>query len=72
MFLKNSEYDRLERVRNILPQGIEYDALSKDEQDIITDFDCLLMELYKRKKECNRKTAEYIAKRRKTNKNYAR
>lgn len=72
MYIKKWEYETLLKISALLPSGDVFEALPEADKAIITTYDALLVNLHKRQQESNRKTAEYIAEKRKTNKNYAR
>ena len=70
--LKNDDYDKLKNLFDILPRGDEFKKLSIEEQDTIISAEVVMIKLIKQKKETNKKVAEYIADKRKIDKNYAR
>lgn len=72
MFLKNEEFNTIVKALELLPHGEEFEKLNKENQDIIVNADSTMIGLLKKKKANNKKVAEYIAEKRKTNKNYAR
>ena len=72
MNLKTSEYELLKKISSLLPAQSDFERLPKEDQEIIVKYDALLIDLYRRKQESNHKTAQYIAEKRKDNKNYAR
>lgn len=72
MNITNADSQILEEAIMLLPKGKEFEALSTSEQQKIINADMLLCKLIKKKKEQNKRTAEYIAERRKFDKNYAR
>ena len=72
MQIKKDEYEAIENALMLLPQGEWFKRLNEETQTIIINADIALVEILKRKKRSNKKTAEYIAERRKTDKNYAR
>ena len=72
MNLTNKEFEAIERALDLLPQGKEFKALPKKKQEIIAEADATMMNLLKKKKENNKRIAEYVAMKRKENKNYAR
>ena len=72
MIITNADFEILEKAIMLLPKGAEFEALSTSDQLKIVDADMVLCRLIKKKKEQNKRTAEYIAERRKTDKNYAR
>ena len=72
MFIKNDQYETLLRIRNLLPEGQAFLNLSKDDQDAIVKFECLLLSYRKEQKGRNKKTADYVAEKRKFDKNYGR
>ena len=72
MQIKKDEYEAIENALMLLPQGEWFKRLNEETQTIIINADIAMVEILKRKKRSNKKTAEYIAERRKTDKNYAR
>ena len=72
MFIKKNEFETLKAISRLLPNGEDFEALPEADRAIITTFDTLLVNLHKRQQASNRKTADYIAEKRKINKNYAR
>lgn len=72
MNITNKDFEAIEKAVLLLPAGEAFSRLNKETQQIIIDADVVLTKLIHKKKEQNRKTAEYIAERRKTDKNYAR
>lgn len=72
MNITNKQYEALKAAIYLLPSGDAFTALPKEEQDTIVAAQMVLMELYRKKKAINKKTADYIANRRKADKNYAR
>lgn len=72
MFLTNAEFEAIKKALELLPHGEEFENLDKESQDIIVNADSTMIRLLKKKKANNKKVAEYIADKRKTNKNYAR
>ena len=72
MNITNKQYDALKAAIYMLPSGDAFTYLSKEEQDTIVAAQMVLMDLYRKKKASNKKTAAYIANRRKVDKNYAR
>lgn len=72
MNITNKQYEALKAAIYLLPSGDAFTALPKEEQDTIVAAQVVLMDLYRKKKASNKKTADYIANRRKTDKNYAR
>lgn len=72
MNITNSDYKAIERALRLLPQGEEFNALPENEQKTILNAELIMIKLYKKRKANNKRAAEYIAEKRKTNKNYAR
>ena len=73
MYIKTSEFETIGDVlKEFVPQGEAFEALPKEQQEAIVKADMALMAILKRHKAQNKRTAEYIASKRKKNKNYAR
>lgn len=72
MYISVEEFDILEKAVKLLPYGEGFNALSHEEQATILKADLVLQELYRKRKAFNKKTATYVAERRKTDKNYGR
>ena len=72
MNITNKQYEALKAAIYLLPSGDAFTALPKEEQDTIVAAQVVLIDLYRKKKASNKKTADYIANKRKTDKNYAR
>ena len=77
MFIKKSEFEAIASVLfnqsgDFVPQGAEFENLPKEQQEAIVKADTAIVNILKRHKAQNRKTADYIANKRKQNKNYAR
>ena len=72
MYLTNEEFNAIKKALELLPHGEEFNNLDKGSQDIIVNADTTMINLLKKKKANNKKVAEYIAYKRKDNKNYAR
>ena len=72
MNITNKQYEALKAAIYLLPSGDAFTALPKEEQDTIVAAQVVLVDLYRKKKASNKKTADYIANKRKTDKNYAR
>lgn len=72
MNMTNDDFKKIEKALMLLPQGEEFKALPKETQDIIVDANVVMVRLLKKKKTNNAKTANYIAEKRKLDKNYAR
>jgi hypothetical protein len=70
--ITNKQYEALKAAIYLLPSGDAFTALPKEEQDTIVAAQVVLVDLYRKKKASNKKTADYIANKRKTDKNYAR
>ena len=71
-YIKVDEFEAIREALELLPMGDAFNALPKNQQDIICKADAVIVKLYRRKRDSNRKTAAYIAEKRKTDKNYAR
>lgn len=72
MYLTNEEFNAIKKALELLPHGEKFNNLDKGSQDIIVNADTTMINLLKKKKANNKKVAEYIADKRKSNKNYAR
>ena len=72
MNITNKQYEALKAAIYLLPSGDAFTALPKEEQETIVAAQMVLMDLYRKKKASNKKTAAYIANRQKADKNYAR
>lgn len=72
MNITYKEFDAIKKALELLPKGAGFTELSPEEQRTIVDADVVMMNLLKKKERANKRTAEYIAGKRKTNKNYAR
>lgn len=72
MNIRVDEFNALQEAIMMLPVGDEFSKLPKEKQSVIINADTALCEIWSRHKKQNRKTADYIAEKRKTNKNYAR
>lgn len=72
MYLKNEEFDAIEKALSLLPHGEAFKELSAEQQSIIVKADTVMVGLLKKRKENNRRVSAYIAGKRKTDKNYAR
>lgn len=72
MNITNSDFEAIKKALELLPRGEAFKTLSDDEQKTIVSAETVMIKLYKKKKTDNKRTAEYIAKKRKTSKNYAR
>ena len=72
MFLTNKDFKAIEKALELLPQGEAFKNLDKESQDIIVNASVTMVSLLKKKEKNNKRTAEYIAEKRKVNKNYAR
>lgn len=72
MQIKKDEFEAIENALMLLPCGEWFKRLNDETQTIIINADVAMVNILKRKKKSNKKTAEYIAERRKTDKNYAR
>lgn len=70
--LKNDDYDKLKNLFDVLPRGDEFKKLSIEEQNTIISAEEVMIRLIKQKRDTNRKIADYIADKRKVDKNYAR
>ena len=72
MFITNEEFDVIKKAMMLLPQGKEFEALPTELQDVIIIADVTMMNLLEKKKRDNKRISEYVACKRKVNKNYAR
>ena len=72
MNITNSDYEALKKAVEMLPHGEAFNMLSGEAQQTIVNADTVLLKLLKKKKNDNKRTVAYIAKKRETNKNYAR
>lgn len=72
MFITNKDFEIIKKALELLPHGEDFNGLSKEKQDIIVNADTTMVNLLKKKEKDNKRTAEYVADKRKTNKNYAR
>ena len=71
-FIKEADFEKLEKALSLLPSGEQFKELSKEDQDIIVNAEVVMVQLIKDKKKKNSKIAKYVAEKRKVNKNYAR
>ena len=72
MNITKSDFLAIEQALRLLPQGPAFMALSDEEQAIISEADRVMMALYKKGVRNNKRTAQYIANKRKDDPNYAR
>ena len=72
MNITNKQFEALEKAVQMLPHGDLFLALEEKQRDIILQADMVLLELRKKQKRDNERTAKYIADKRKQDKNYAR
>lgn len=72
MNLTNDDFNKIEKALNLLPEGEEFNHLSKEEQQIIIDADTVMINLLKKKKRNNERISGYISEKRKSDKLYAR
>lgn len=72
MNITNKQYEALNKAIYLLPSGDAFKALPKEEQETIMAAQVVLIDLARKKMADNKKTAAYIANRRKADKNYAR
>ena len=72
MNITNKQYEALNAAIYLLPSGDAFKALPKEEQETIMAAQVVLIDLARKKMADNKKTAAYIANRRKADKNYAR
>jgi len=72
MFITNKDFETIKKALELLPHGEDFNGLSKEKQDIIVNADATMVNLLKKKEKDNKRTAEYVADKRKINKNYAR
>ena len=69
MYLTNSEFDAIKKALELLPDMTE---LGEAEQNIVMNANKAIDSFLRKKTAINQRTAEYVAEKRKTNKNYAR
>lgn len=72
MYITNADFAAIEAALRLLPNGKEFRILPEETQKIIIDAEVVMVNLCKKKKRDNKRTAEYIAEKRKGNKEYAR
>lgn len=72
MYITNDQFAALEKALDLLPKGEDFNRLDKETQNIIYNADKTMLVLQRKKKKDNKRVAEYIKEKRKTNKNYAR
>ena len=71
--LTNKQWDAVvDVVWYLLPEIRDFKTLTEEQQNKIIRADIAIVEATKRKREMNKRTANYIAEKRKDNKNYAR
>lgn len=66
------QFKTVEKAFALLPHGEEFNRLNAETQETITNAEIALIKVLQRYKKEKKHTAEVIAERRKTNKNYAR
>lgn len=66
------QFKTVEKALALLPNGEDFNRLDEETQMIIVDAEVSLVRVLQRYKKEKKHTAEVIAERRKTNKNYAR
>ena len=72
MYLTIEDFRAIDKALMMLPSGNKFATLSKEEQDIIINAKVVMTNLLKKRKVSNKKTAKYIAEKRKSNPDYAR
>lgn len=72
MNITNKEFEAIEKALELLPHGKTFIGLNEETQNIILNADKAMLNLMKKKEKDNKRTAKYIAEKRKTNPNYAR
>jgi len=72
MNLTNSDFEAISKALQLLPSGEQFRELDPDIQLIIIQADMTMANLIKKKKQVNKRTAQYIAEKRILDKNYAR
>ena len=72
MYLTIEDFRAIDKALMMLPSGNKFATLSKEEQDIIINAKVVMTNLLKKRKVSNKKTAKYIADKRKSNPDYAR
>lgn len=70
MQLNVEQYNTLMKLNSMIRE--HKDLLNSDEIELLENADRVLAEVFAKHQKMNKKTAEYIAKKRITNKNYAR
>ena len=71
--LTNDEFEAMKVVAyDLLFEICDFKALTQEQKDMILRSDNAIIEAIRRKRKTNKRTREYIAERRKTDKNYAR
>ena len=77
MYIKKSEFEAIAKViynqgHHYTPEGKHFESLPDEMKEALYNADIALINVCKRNEIQNRKTADYIANKRKINKNYAR
>ena len=72
MNLTNADFEAISKALQLLPSGEQFMVLDPDMQATIVKADVVMSNLLKKKKRVNQRTAQYIAKKRQADKNYAR
>ncbi len=72
MQMKLDEFKAIEKARNILLSTEQFKMLSEEEQNIIIQADVALVKIWKRYKKDNERQKNYVADKRKSNKDFAR
>ena len=72
MNVTNDDFNKIEKALQLLPEGDDLKKLPKAKQKIICEANKTMLKLIEKKEKLNEKTKNYIAEKRKTNKDYAR
>lgn len=72
MNITNEDFKTIEEALKLLPRGDEFNNLPKEKQETIVNADLVMVNLLKKRKANNERTAKYIASKRVNDKNYAR
>lgn len=72
MYLTLKEFRKIEMALRLLPQGEEFEKLTKEQQATIIDAEVALFDAYKKGKEVSKRNGERIREKRKTDKDYGR
>lgn len=72
MNVTTKDFKALEEALALFPTGDDFASLPAEVQNIIVEADSVLVRLEKKRRASNKRTADYIAEKRRTDKNYAR